>query len=175
LYLEKVKVFIEKQMNKHNLVITTRWPGYVWTHVHLFDLKFRKLKSNEILETTMSFINNNLYCLKMDSKRRIALSHQLWWNYVHYNFNDYHSICRNNWVQMLYPWIGIDKPKYNPYIISDRSIKWKPRSVEIRIIPNEFLFNWKLYKLLKKISDLDFDNIDINEILSNWVYMIRKN
>jgi hypothetical protein len=24
LYLEKVKVFIEKQMNKHNLVITTK-------------------------------------------------------------------------------------------------------------------------------------------------------
>lgn len=173
-YIKNVAKFIQAQMKKHNLVISNKAPWFVWTHVHIFDLKFRKLKWDAVLQTTMSHINKWFSNLRIDSQRRLALSHQLWWNYVYNSFWDYHDICSDNWIWMAYPTMWNHRPKYNPYIVSKRSKKWKPRSVEIRIIPNEFLFTDQLYELLTAIQKWKHETLNINDTLYQWIVNVGR-
>lgn len=168
-YLAKVKKFIQKQQNKYNLKLSTSWPWYVWMHIHIFDLKYRKLKWDELLMTTMHHINWLYDWLCKNSRMRLCLSHQLWWNYIRNNMPSYLNEAENNWYNVIYSGLSRDRVKYNPYIVSNRSNKWKPRSVEIRILPNELLVNNSLYELLNRISKLDFEHLSIEDLLYDWL------
>jgi len=173
-YLNKVKAFIEWQMIKYQLEICGISPKYVWTHVHIFDIKYRKLKWDEILKTSMWFINNEFDSLQLNSRRRLALSHHLWWNYVYNEYQEYYWYAEREWLSMALTWIAANKKKYNPILISRRSNKWKPRSVEIRIIPNEFLFNNKLYELLSKIKKGEHTNTSVKITLRKWLVKLNR-
>ena len=172
-YIKQVAEFMQKQIDKYGLRLYAKSPSFVWTHIHIFDLKYRKLKGTELLETTMSEIDKVFDWLHSQSKKRLALSHQLWWNYIYNNFNKYTEVAADYWWSMTYQSMTATRVKCNPYIVSNRSNKWKPRSVEIRIIPNEFLFNNKLILLLAKINKWDYTSVNINTMLGEWLSRLR--
>jgi|SaaInlStandDraft_4_1057021.scaffolds.fasta_scaffold15893_2 hypothetical protein len=168
-YINKVTKFILKQKKKYKLRLSNSAPSYVWMHIHIFDLKYRKLKWTELLSTSMYEINKYFDSLEVESRKRLALSHQLWWNYIWNTFPEYLWIIENEWFNMQYHWLCRDRPKYNPYIVSGRSNKWKPRSVEIRILPNEMLFTDWLFNLLSRINKQDYTELDIKWLLVQWL------
>lgn len=173
-YLKKVKLFIEDQMDRYNLSIYGKSPKYVWVHVHIFDLKYRKLKWDEILKTSIGFINDEFDSLWKNSQERLTLSHHLWWNYVHRFYPSFHTHAAQYWRCMAFTWIWANKPKYNPILVSNRSNKWKPRSVEIRLIPNEYLFNDNLYNLLNKIKKWEHTKTNVKLTLRKWLIKLDR-
>lgn len=153
-----IKDFIEKQIKKYNLEISVCWPAYVWTHIHIFDDNLHSARLSPFLNRTMWFIVNNLEWLNINSVDRLFRAHQLWGNYSHRN--------KHNWLNFLKsighsPYIYNnckDKPKYNPVIHSPAVEWWKPKSLEIRIIPNEYILNMKAYELMKWFKDKSLKN-----------------
>lgn len=168
-YIQQVRDFIQWQIDKYNLKLTTNWPGYVWMHIHIFDLKIRKIWCKKILETTMNFIDKYYDTLPCSSQERLFLSHQLWRNYSYNDWDDYLNYLENEWYNMAYPDYNQNKKKYNPCILSNRSAKGKPRSIEIRILPNEFLMDWNIVYLMDQIKDWDYVWCDIYSRLHNWI------
>lgn len=176
-YFQKVTDFLQKQVKKYGLKIKCNWPGYVWTHVHIFDIKYRKVWTHKVLSTVMQGLDPMYNKLYKQDKLRLVTSHQLWGNYVYEHYwNEYQDLLYDHWLKMHYPELSHNRPKYNPVIISNRSNKGKPRSIEIRIIPNQILFNGWLYKILDTINKWEYANIkpcEILSMLSNWLHRLN--
>lgn len=169
-YIAKVNNFIQKQIKKYNLKTKCRWPGYVWTHVHIFWTEFRKINLDDVLSTVMEEIDKSFSKLAMVDKKRLVMSHQLWGNYVYNHWwNMYHDDLRDSWHCMMYPWLSENRTKYNPVIISNRSNKGKPRSLEIRIIPNKIILNWEICNILDRISKRDLCKTSTYTFMSGWM------
>ena len=147
-----IETFLTWQVHKYNLRINYISPAYVWTHVHIFNKKYFNKKS-ELLKLTMQFIVDNLQYISRWWIDRLMRAHQLW---------AYHNKKNNNIIaKTLYDkWIGFssmwkDKKKYQPILLSlANQDSWKPKSIEIRLIPNDIWFTpWKMEGFFHYIED----------------------
>lgn len=168
-YIDKVVNFINLQIQKYSLRINWNQPAYVWTHIHIFDLKYRKIWVDAMLQTTMSFIDKKYRWLDPRAKERLFLSHQLWRNYSYTRWDEYLDTLSEHWRDMSFTDYNQNDKKYNPCIISNRSNKGKPRSIEIRIIPNEIMLNWEIKELLQNIKDFNLSTCNVDGVLESWI------
>lgn len=150
--IRDVKHYLDWQVNRYSLSYNSEWPSYVGTHVHIFDEDMLSINKPRLLECILSFILDNIDDLYLDSKHRISLGHQLWTYWSHSNDHSWYNKVSEYWLRVDYYENNSRRKKYSPIIVSPESNTGKPKSLEIRIIPNEFLFNWKLHKLLREIK-----------------------
>lgn len=147
---KKIKLFIVKVMKKFTLREYWRAPSFVWTHLHFFRSKVCKIPTDILLRITLQFILDNSDDLNIYSLDRIICSHQLWGNYTLKVNNDIErSLGSRLGRRFDYSYQSANRPKYRPVINSPRTASWKLSSVEIRIIPTEFILNWKITELIK--------------------------
>lgn len=173
-YIEKIRDYLQWQIEKYWLVLSTSWPGYVWMHMHIFDLKIRKIWVESLLETTMMFIDKRFDELCKSSKKRLFSSHQLWRNYSYERNDELLDMLDENGFDMSYPDYNQEKKKYNPCILSNRSAKGKPRSIEIRLLANEWLMDNSIVYLLDQIKEGDFVWCNVMQRLQNWMHRYNK-
>jgi len=169
LYIKKVISFINKQIDKYKLSITNKWPWYVWMHIHIFDLKYRKDWTDLLLQTTMNYLDEHLDNIHKSSFERLIRSHQLWRNYMYNEWDEYLNVLYDYDIPMWYPDYNQDNKKYNPVIISNRSNKGKPRSIEIRLLPNEILLDNSIIYLLERIQKQEYTTCNVMNKMYNWL------
>jgi len=148
-----VKKYLTDQINTHSLSLNSEAPSFVGTHIHIFDSPMISLNKPRLLRRVMSYILDNLDWLAYDSKMRLMSWHQLWAYWSHKNSHKWVSAINKYWIMASYYESNSNKRKYAPIISSPASPTWKEKSLEIRLIPNEFLFNGKLFELLKEIEN----------------------
>lgn len=169
---EVIKNFLNNQIEKYNLVINNSWPAFVWTHVHIFDEDKLNMRLSLLLKWVLFFLKENLTLVNEKGQKRLLLAHQLWWNFSHKNNHCWKQFLNERWIN---PSIYSDtswKPKYNPVIFSlANSSTWKPKSIEIRVLPNEFIFNWKILELMTLIDNKKYLNNKLEVIdFYNYIY-----
>lgn len=172
--MERVRHFLNEVKNRYNLHISNNWGvDFVGTHIHFFDENFINKNKNILLQKVLAYTARNLDGLNVSSYLRLAFAHQLW---AHYSINHQHfwkEWCNNVNREVLYSSSLTKKPKYSPIISSPATIKGKPRSLEIRIIPNEFIFDNRIDNLLSYITSRTTERITpslfLNCVLSKLV------
>jgi len=163
---KKVRLIVKQLQRKFWLTLHGNHPSFVWTHIHFFNSSLYNQDENLILYKLLHFIIDNIDDLHINSIRRIINSHQLWGNYAHSFKSISEILLRVTWLSFSYSSNSYNRPKYRPIIKSPRTKNGKWRSLEIRLIPTEFIVNKKiidLLKVLKNTNDPD-ESIDIEKI-----------
>ena len=163
--MRDVTNFLGEEMDKHSLSLNCEWPAYVWTHIHIFEEDMLSLNKPRLLKVILSFIQDNMGDLSFDSKMRLLNGHQLWTYWSHNNDHKWINILHKYWLNPEFYDHNSNKKKYSPIISSRATRTGKPKSVEIRIVPNEFLFNWKLNQMLDEIKSgaiYERDKVDVD-------------
>lgn len=156
--------YLEEQIERFNLQINWDSPAYVWTHIHIFEEGMVSLNKPRLLKVLLSFILDNLDWVNDSSKARLFSAHQIWSYWSHRNDHSWYKKLEEFGVRPSYYSSAEDRPKYWPIIISPETNRGKPKSLEIRIIPNEYMFDWTIYKLLKEIKDWTIYNREPVEV-----------
>lgn len=173
---KEIKTFLEWQIKKYNLYKHSNWPSYVWTHIHIFDVDRINMKIEPLLKWVSWFIINNISSIDKKWIQRLLFAHQLWGNYSWKNNHIWRNFLNDKWKCPDIYNNTKDKPKYNPIIYSIVNQETgKPKSLEIRLIPNEFVFDLKIFELIKLIKNKKYskNKKDINslyEVLYNILY-----
>lgn len=173
---KEIRTFLEWQISKYWLYKHCSSPAYVWTHIHIFDEDKINMRIPNLLEWVSWFIIDNINSIDRKWLMRLLFAHQLWGNYSWRHNHIWKEFLNNRWH-----WPSIydntrDKPKYNPIIFSLENINtWKPKSLEIRLIPNEFMFDLKAYELMdlidkRKLSKNKKDINDLFDVLYNKIF-----
>jgi len=168
--VKEVSVYLENQINKYQFDINWYSPAFVWTHIHFFWDK--RISKKKLLLWTMSFIIENIDSISDLWLYRLIKWHQIWGYWSHRNNHIWRNILNSRWY-----WVDIykdtaDKNKYVPVFNSRATPQWKPKSVELRIIPNDFLFNWKINDLLDEINNWKIfkrDNISYADFFNKLI------
>jgi len=150
--------YLNDQIAKYGLVMNDRDPRYVWTHIHIFTKEYFSLSYDTLLKVTLQYIMDNLDSLSDKSITRLAKAHQLWTYWSHSNWWEWYKAFKKYWIRPQYYAHHCDTKKYSPIFSSRATKAGKPRSLEIRCIPNEFIFNWMAYKMMKEIEAGTFLN-----------------
>jgi hypothetical protein len=166
-----VKEYLKWQIEKYSLSLNSPQPSFVWTHIHIFEEKLLNLNKPKLLWCILSYILENLDDLEEKSKMRLLTWHQLWTYWSNKNEHIWKKEMVRYWLDTFYYEHNSDKRKYSPIITSPKSRTGKPKSIEIRIIPNEFVFNGKLYKLLREIKTGEIYNREKVEV-SDFLWKI---
>ena len=169
--IQKYKHYAGEVKSKYSLSLFNRWPAFVWTHIHIFNPLLFNNRS-EILKITMAFILDNIKFLSKNDILRLLLAHQLWAYHDKLNNDVWRNFIINSWLPASSVWR--DKRKYQPILFSRENIDTgKPKSIEIRIVPNTFFFNGLMEKLvltvLDKVNNKNIPEIDEN-IFFNTLY-----
>jgi hypothetical protein len=127
--------------------------------------------ASAVFRCILSYILENLDDLEEKSKMRLLTWHQLWTYWSNKNEHIWKKEMVRYWLDTFYYEHNSDKRKYSPIITSPKSRTGKPKSIEIRIIPNEFVFNGKLYKLLREIKTGEIYNREKVEV-SDFLWKI---
>ena len=175
-----VKEFLEWQINRYDLKLNNHWwPNYVWTHMHIFDENKINMRLQPLLEWVAWFISENISNIERQSIYRLLFAHQLWGNYSWKNNHIWKEFLNRNWKSPEIYDNTRNKWKYNPIIYSKMNEEsGKPKSLEIRIIPNDFIFNLKIYELLsliehKSLSSKKKDIMEFYSVLYNKLYWVK--
>lgn len=157
--INETKDYLNKQINRYSLFINNSSPAFVGTHIHFFDKKLMPKK--KLLNWVLSFILENKEFISKQWLFRLICAHQLW---AYWNIKN-NRIWEKLFTELYYKPILLDtnKPKYVPIFSSKATLEWKPKSLEIRCIPNDFIFNWKLIDLLDEIETKDIFKRDFIE------------
>ena len=147
-----VKKYLEWQIKKYELHLSNGWPAFVWMHIHFFDETMLNVDKKILLWKLLSFLADNLDWLQKYSVIRLIKAHQLWTYWSHHNRHIWKKTMENYYLDTYCYNDYRNKMKYSPIINSPATNMWKPPSLEIRLLPNEFLFNWKLLELLDEIN-----------------------
>lgn len=152
--LDSVKRFMEKEIEVNGLSLSSPKPSFVWTHVHIFDEWKLRMNKRKILAWLLSYILDNLEGLEIDSLLRLVEWHQLWTYWSWKNDHEWKDAVERfgNGDRPEYYEHNSDKMKYQPIIISPETTRGKPKSLEIRLIPNEYLFDKRLWELLEEVN-----------------------
>ena len=150
---DRVSDYLDEEIEIHDLEISGDRPAFVWTHIHIFDEDKLRLSKPRLLAGVLWFIAENIDCLSRDSLKRLLLWHQLWWNWSWENNHKWKHMLTDFRYQPDYYSSSESRPKYNPIISSRATPAGKPQSLEIRLIPNEFMFNWKALELINLIDN----------------------
>lgn len=163
---DKQVQYLEKEKNKYDLALNSSWPQFVGTHIHLFDDKFIKrwYNKDKLLLSILWFILKNKDCLSNLSINRLVSWHQLWSHYSYKRDNDWYRLVWS-FNRIYYYENSSSKPKYQPIIKSKATDAGKPTSLELRLIPNEYVFNWKLKELLGLIESEEIFEYKIDDYL----------
>jgi len=157
--INNVKNYLQTQIEKYDLKLNFSNPAFVWTHIHFFDKTFiEEINKNALLKRVLSFIIDHLDGLEKHSLYRLILAHQLWGNYSFNHSHRWKEKLKEYWLSPTYYDICRNKRKYNPIIFSPGRRNGKAQSIEIRIVPNEYIFNGNLNKMLKEIKSWDIYN-----------------
>lgn len=148
----KTKKFINAVMKKYDLTVYGNSPSFVWTHIHFFRSWLNNESTDTILKIVLWFIIENINDLHKQSVERIVCSHQLWWNYAHWNKMISDILGAELGKSFAYPEQSRNRPKYRPVIHSPRSTTWKLRSTEVRMIPTEFILNDKVLEMIERLK-----------------------
>ena len=173
---KEVKEFLELQINKYNLYKHCSWPSYVWTHIHIFDEDRINMRIKNLLEWVSWFLIENISLIDKKGIQRLLFAHQLWGHYSWKNNHIWRQFLNDKWRRPEIYDNTREKPKYSPIINSlANADTWKPKSLEIRIIPNEFIFNLRAYELInlidkKNISKYKKDVLELYNVLYNTLY-----
>lgn len=163
--IDEVGKYLNEQISKYSLELYSSAPSYVWTHVHIFDEDRLNSRISNLLfwicEYYISIIDE-FKKLDVKSLERLILGHQLWWNFSRKHNHIWRDLLSDKWFSPCIYWDTKSKPKYNPIIFSPASERWKPTSLEIRIIPNEFIFDGNLTKLLSLVEKRKLPKWDLN-------------
>lgn len=151
-----VKEWLEEQKEIHGLSISAWNPKFCWTHIHIFDKDKLSLSKSELLTRMLYILAEDLDGFQTYSVERIMRSHQLWTYWCHSNNNKWYSALWKYGYRPNYYQYHENTVKYQPIYDSPKSNKWKPKSLEIRIIPNEYIFNMKAFDIMKSIEDGSF-------------------
>lgn len=149
--MDSVKNYLSEQINKYAFTINWDSPAFVWTHIHFFDrVRMNKWK---LLNWVMSFILENIESISEGWLDRLIRAHQIWGFYSHRNWHFWANALNSKWFRYTNYDNSSNRNKYVPIFHSRATENWKPVSLEIRCIPNDFIFNWKIKDLLKEIED----------------------
>ena len=149
--LDDVKKYLEKQKDKYWFSINGHSPAFVWTHIHFFDRV--RMPKGRLLNWVMSFILENIESISNQWLERLIKAHQIWGFYSHRNWHFWANTLIDRWYHYVNYESSARKNKYVPIFHSRATESGKPVSLEIRCIPNDFIFNWKIKDLLKEIED----------------------
>ena len=144
--------YLDWQIKKYNLELSNHRPAYVWMHIHIFDKSKLRISKSKLLLKLLSFLAENLDWLDYNSKIRLINAHQLWTYWSHRNHHEWKNAISNFWLDTYCYNDYSRKLKYAPIISSPATRRGKPASLEIRLLPNEFLFNGKRLELLDEIQ-----------------------
>jgi len=150
--------YLNDQIRKFGLVMNDRDPRYVGTHIHIFTKEYFSLSYDALLKSTLWYILDNADWLSDASITRLAKAHQLWTYWSHINWWEWFKTLKKYWIRPQYYDHHCDTKKYSPIFASRATKAGKPKSLEIRCIPNEFIFNWKAYEMMKEIEAWTFLN-----------------
>ncbi len=150
--------FLKEKRKKWNMKIDNKRPAFVGTHIHIFDERFIRKNRAKMLEWVLAFIVDNMWCLSTLALERVLQAHQLWGCWSHRNNHLWVNFMSDRGLRVDHYEQSEQRPKYMPIIKSPATERGKPLSLEIRIIPNEFMFNWLAHKLMSLI-----ENDEINE------------
>lgn len=161
--IEEVTKYLDWQINKYEFKINWYQPAFVWTHIHFFDKK--RMPKKRLLNWVMSFILENIDKISKDWLYRLIKWHQLWGYWSHRNSHIWRdTICNREFHPEIYDWTS-SKNKYSPVFSSRATPEWKPASLEIRIIPNDFFFNWTIIDFLDEIETKEiFKREEVNPV-----------
>lgn len=166
---QQVNSWLQAKIKRYNLSLSYCWPAFVWTHIHFFDNSMpnmRMPKKDKLLKSTLRFISENLDCLEKNSLLRLLTSQHLWAYYDDKNLNNewYRKVDRL-WYDVHYYSQSSRRPKYQPVYTSPSTTWGKNKSLEIRLFPNEYLFNGVLKEFLDKVEDWSIYELEPLEVL----------
>jgi len=151
--LNVVKNYLQGQIKKFNLKLFHKAPSYVGLHVHIFNKEFFSSSKPILLKWVMNYLANNLEWLNSNSIIRLFWAHQLWAYYSEKNGNIWHEFNTKFWFSNSSFDFARWKTKYQPIISSPATSLGKPQSIEIRLLPNEYILDGRLFDLLSKVED----------------------
>ncbi len=157
---EDVSDWLKEQMEKYSLKLSKWNPKFCWTHVHIFDKKHLDIDHDTIFWKLLSKLKWDLPSFEKHSVERLMKAHQLWTYWCHNHDNAWHKkLSKYNYKPKYYDYHR-DKVKYSPVYDSPKSRTGKPKSLEIRFLPNEYVFNGEIYNIFKGIEDGSFFDIE---------------
>jgi hypothetical protein len=168
----EIKDFLGHQMAEYWLGINWMSPAFTGTHIHIFNKYIPKKK---LLLWTINFIADNIDKISNVSLVRLLFAHQLWGNYSYKNNDEWFNFIRDYWTLDVNYRNLRSKTKYNP-VINSRAIDWwKPKSIEVRIIPNEFMIDWTINEYISQLESWElFNNNKITRVYDFYCILINK-
>jgi len=170
--VNEVVEYLKNQKEKYGFEINGQSPAFVWTHIHFFDKL--SMPKDKLLSWVMSFIIENIDTISELWLLRLIKWHQIWWYWSHNHNHLWIETLKRRWYYLDIYQNTRDKNKYVPVFISWETSQWKPKSLELRIVPNDFVFNWKLIDLLKEIENKDIFRRELVSPIDFFTKLIDK-
>lgn len=169
--------FINDIIDKYWLTIWWKDPSFVWYHIHIFRCNLLNIPTitDDALKITLQFIIDNISILSKQSLYRIIKAHQIWWYYTVKKNNKIREIL-NSELSKDFNFLSScsSRPKYQPVILSPKSRLGKLKTLEIRILPTEFLLQNKTQELIDKLYKRNIPSATVDKLYLQIVKHYKK-
>lgn len=173
----KIVNFVNNMINKYRLTIWGKDPSFVWYHIHIFRCNLLSIPTitDDALKITLQYIIDNISIISKPSLYRIIKAHQIWWYYtIHKNKKIREILQWELWKDFNYLSSASSKRKYQPVILSPKSRLGKLKTLEIRILPTEFLLQNKTQEIIDLLYKRKIPSASVDELYLQIVKHYKK-